>query len=318
MDDLNTRANSAALRDTLAGLSTERVNERYADLDLLSTADLVAAMNAEDAGVAPAVALASDAIADAVDGISERMLRGGRLIYIGAGTPGRLGVLDASEAPPTFGIDPGRILGVIAGGPTALVTAVEGAEDDEEAGRGDIASRDVSELDTVVGISASGRTPYVLAAIAEARRRGAFTVGVACNAASDLGAAADVAIDVVVGPELLTGSTRLKAGTAQKMVLNMLSTLVMVRLGKTWGNLMVDLKASNEKLVARSERTVMLATGADAPTAATTLAAVGGSVKAAILVQLGGMRPAAAETLLKQHDGFLRRALAAAAENTES
>jgi N-acetylmuramic acid 6-phosphate etherase len=303
---------SPALRDALSQLSTERVNERYADLDLLSTRDLVTAMNEEDAAVAPAVALVADAIATAVDGISERMLRGGRLIYIGAGTPGRLGVLDASEAPPTFGIDPDRILGVIAGGPTALVTAVEGAEDDGEAGRTDIAGRNVGDLDTVVGISASGRTPYVLAAIAEARRRGALTVGVACNAASDLGAAADVAIDVVVGPEILTGSTRLKSGTAQKMVLNMLSTLTMVRLGKTWGNLMVDLKASNEKLVARSERTVMLATGTDAPTAAATLAAVGGSVKAAILVHLGGIRPAAAEVLLGQHDGFLRPALAEA------
>ena len=300
-----------ALHAVLAELSTERVNERYADLDLLSTPDLVAAMNAEDASVAPAVALASAAIAEAVDGISERMLRGGRLLYIGAGTPGRLGVLDASEAPPTFGIDPDRILGVMAGGPTALVTAVEGAEDDEEAGRRDIAERDVGELDSGVGISASGRTPYVIAAIVEAKRRGAFAVGVACNAASDLSAAADVAIDVVVGPEILTGSTRLKAGTAQKMVLNMLSTLTMVRLGKTWGNLMVDLRASNEKLVARSERTVMLATGTDAVTAATTLAAVGGSVKAAILVHLAGVRPAAAELLLVHHDGFLRQALAA-------
>ncbi|MET1017189.1 MAG: N-acetylmuramic acid 6-phosphate etherase [Leifsonia flava] len=296
----------------LAELSTERVNDRYADLDLLSTRDLVTAMNTEDAGVASAVAENGDAIATAIDGISERMLRGGRLIYIGAGTPGRLGVLDASEAPPTFGIDPSRIVGVIAGGPAALVTAVEGAEDDEEAGRRDVAALDVTERDTVVGISASGRTPYVLAAVAEARRRRAFTVGVACNAASDLGAAAEVAIDVVVGPELLTGSTRLKAGTAQKMVLNMLSTLTMVRLGKTYGNLMVDLKASNEKLVARSERTVMLATGVDAATASHTLAAVGGSVKAAILVHLAGIEPAAAEALLAEHDGFLRRALAAA------
>ncbi|WP_411719652.1 N-acetylmuramic acid 6-phosphate etherase [Mycetocola sp.] len=310
MADTDSRA--PALHAVLADLSTERVNEKYSDLDLLSTPDLVAAMNTEDGGVAPAVALARGAIAAAVDGISERMLRGGRLIYVGAGTPGRLGVLDASEAPPTFGIDPGRIVGVIAGGSAALVTAVEGAEDDEEAGRQDVADLNVGAFDTVVGISASGRTPYVLAAVAEARSRGAFTVGVACNAASALGAAAEVGIDVVVGPEIVAGSTRLKAGTAQKMVLNMLSTLTMVRLGKTWGNLMVDLKASNEKLVARSERTVMLATGADAATAAATLAAVGGSVKAAILVQLAGIRPSAAEALLAQHDGFLRRALAAA------
>lgn len=312
MVDSDSAADAPALHAVLAELSTERVNDRYADLDLLSTRDLVAAMNAEDSAVAPAVAENADAIATAVDGISERMLRGGRLIYIGAGTPGRLGVLDASEAPPTFGIDPSRIVGVIAGGPTALVTAVEGAEDDEEAGRRDVTDLDVGERDTLVGISASGRTPYVLAAVAEARGRGAFTVGVACNAASDLGAAAEVAIDVVVGPELLTGSTRLKAGTAQKMVLNMLSTLTMVRLGKTFGNLMVDLRASNEKLVARSERTVMLATGVDAPTASRTLAAVGGSVKAAILVHLAGLEPAAADELLAEHDGFLRRALAAA------
>ncbi|MBG6237337.1 N-acetylmuramic acid 6-phosphate etherase [Mycetocola sp. CAN_C7] len=306
-------ADPPELHAVLAELSTERVNDRYADLDLLSTRNLVSAMNAEDAGVAPAVAENTDAIATAVDAISERMLRGGRLIYIGAGTPGRLGVLDASEAPPTFGTDPDRIVGVIAGGRTALVTAVEGAEDDGAAGIRDVADLDVREGDSLVGISASGRTPYVLSAVAEARRRGAFTVGVACNAASDLGAAADVAIDVVVGPELLTGSTRLKAGTAQKMVLNMLSTLTMVRLGKTYGNLMVDLKASNEKLVARSERTVMLATGVDAATAARTLAAVGGSVKAAILVHLGDVTPETAVALLGEHDGFLRRALAEAA-----
>ena len=304
-------ADPPALHSVLAELSTERVNEAYADLDLLSTRDLVAAMNTEDAAVAPAVALQADAIAAAVDGISERMLRGGRLLYIGAGTPGRLGVLDASEAPPTFGIDPNRIVGIIAGGPTALITAVEGAEDDEDAGRRDVAALDVGENDSLVGISASGRTPYVLAAVAEARRRGAFTVGVACNAASDLGTAAEVGIDVVVGPELLTGSTRLKAGTAQKMVLNMLSTLTMVRLGKTYGNLMVDLKATNEKLVARSERTVMLATGIDAATASRTLAAVDGSVKAAILVHLADLEPIAAVKLLERHDGFLRRALAA-------
>ena len=314
MVDSDSTADAPALHAVLAELSTERVNDRYADLDLLPTRDLVAAMNAEDGGVASAVAENADAIETAIDGISERMLRGGRLVYIGAGTPGRLGVLDASEAPPTFGIDPSRIVGVIAGGPTALVNAVEGAEDDEEAGRRDVAALDIGEPDTLVGISASGRTPYVLAAVAEARRRGAFTVGVACNAASDLGAAAEVAIDVVVGPELLTGSTRLKAGTAQKMVLNMLSTLTMVRLGKTYGNLMVDLKASNEKLVARSERTVMLATGVDAATASSTLAAVGGSVKAAILVHLAGIEPAAAGALLAEHDGFLRRALAAAGD----
>ena len=309
MDDTAAAQPGNDLHGVLASLSTEQVDGRYADLDLLSTRDLVSAMSAEDATVPAAVAAVGADVAAAIDGIVDRLNSGGRLIYVGAGTPGRLGVLDASEAPPTFGIDPGLIVGVIAGGRDALLTAVEGAEDDEVAGRADLANLDVSARDAVVLISASGRTPYVMAAAREARARGAFTASIACNDASDLGKEVDVPIDVVVGPEILTGSTRLKSGTAQKLVLNMLSTIAMIRLGKTFGNLMVDLQASNEKLRARSERTVMLATGVDAATAARTLADVGGSVKGAILVHLGGVEPRDAQRVLADSDGYLRRAI---------
>ncbi|PFG29229.1 N-acetylmuramic acid 6-phosphate etherase [Paramicrobacterium agarici] len=294
----------------IGGLATERVNDDYARLDELSTPELVRAMNREDASVAAAVARVDAAIAEAVDAIAQRMRRGGRLLYVGAGTPGRLGVLDASEIPPTFGLDPDRVVGVIAGGDGAIRTAVEGAEDDAELGASDVAARDVGAFDTVVGVSASGRTPYVLGAVAEARERGAFTVGVACNAESALGAAAHTAIEVVVGPEIISGSTRLKAGTAQKMVLNMLSTLTMVRLGKTFGTLMVDVQITNEKLRARAERTIMRATGCDRERAAEQLDAADGSVKTAIVAVLAGVSAAQARAALHEADGFIRDALA--------
>ncbi|KFF58512.1 hypothetical protein JF66_18095 [Cryobacterium sp. MLB-32] len=306
----------AALRDSLALLSTEQTNERYPDLDLLSTAELVHAMNAEDAGVAAAVAAVGPQITAAVDGIAARMSVGGRLIYIGAGTAGRMGILDASETPPTFGTDPELVVGLIAGGPTAVHTAVENAEDSASAGENDLRALGLGARDSVVGISASGRTPYAVGALEYAASVGAFTAGVSCNAGSALGQAASVAIDVVVGPEILTGSTRLKAGTAQKMVLNMLSTITMVRLGKTYGNLMVDMRATNEKLRARAERTVMLATAADAAAAAQALSDTEGSVKAAILVLTTGITPLAATLLLAGHHGFLREAIADAPQIT--
>ncbi|WP_166982240.1 N-acetylmuramic acid 6-phosphate etherase [Paramicrobacterium fandaimingii] len=303
------RNGSGTIHREIEGLATERVNDAYATLDTFSTAELVQAMNREDASVADAVARVEPAIAGAVEAIAERMRRGGRMLYIGAGTPGRLGVLDASEIPPTFGLGPDRVVGIIAGGDGAIRTAVEGAEDDAGKGAADIASRDVAEHDTVVGISASGRTPYVLGALAEARERGAFTIGVACNEASPLGAAADVAIEVVVGPEIISGSTRLKAGTAQKMVLNMLSTLTMVKLGKTYGTLMVDVQITNEKLRARAERTIMRATGCDQLRAAEQLDAADGSVKAAIVAVLTGVSAGAAADALEAADGFIREAL---------
>lgn len=303
------RDGSDDVHKEIGALATETVNEAYQDLDLMSTRELVDAMNREDARVSGAVAAQSDAIASAVDAIAARMAKGGRLLYIGAGTPGRLGVLDASEIPPTFGLSPDVVIGVIAGGDSAIRTAAEGAEDSSELGAADIASHDVTELDSVVGISASGRTPYVRAALHEARQRGALTIGVACNAGSPLGRESDIGIEVVVGPEIVTGSTRLKAGTAQKMVLNMLSTLVMVKRGKTYGNLMVDVKVTNKKLRARAERTVMLATGAEREDASRVLRAAGGSVKTAILTVLSGVSVEEATQRLADADGFLRHAL---------
>ncbi len=305
------------LPNQLATLVTESVNEHTAQLDILSTADQVRLMNTEDRRVAAAVGDCAAEIARAIDGVAGRMAAGGRLIYLGAGTAGRLGVLDASEIPPTFGMDPARVLGVIAGGRTAIEHAVENAEDHPETGAADLVGLQITASDAVVGIAASGRTPYVLGALEHARSVGAFTVSLSCNPQAPIGAAVDVPIEVVVGPEVLTGSTRLKAGTAQKMVLNMITTLTMVKLGKTYGNLMVDLQASNEKLRRRSKRIVMLATGSDAGQARTTLDAVEGSVKTAILVIKSGLEPAAAQTLLADNNGVLRAAIDAACHETD-
>lgn len=299
------------LRAELATLSTEQVGDRFPDLDALSTRELVGAMNEDNRSVPDAIAAVEPLIAEAVDAIVERLRRGGRLIYLGAGTAGRMGILDASEAPPTFGTDPGLIVGLIAGGPGAIQQAVEDAEDDDHAGRADLASLAITADDAVVGVSASGRTPYVLGALEYARSLGAVTIGLSCNAGSPLGRDADIGIETVVGPELLTGSTRLKAGTAQKLVLNMLSTISMVRLGKTYRNLMVDLRATNEKLRARSERTVMLATDVDAATAARTLESVDGWVKAAILVLVTGIDAGEAVARLRRGDGSLSAAITA-------
>ncbi|WP_052462172.1 N-acetylmuramic acid 6-phosphate etherase [Nigerium massiliense] len=296
----------------LSGLTTERSDPRFGELDRLTTREAAALMNSEDAGVPAAVAEKLDEIAAAVDAIAERMGRGGRLLYAGAGTAGRLGVLDASECPPTFSTDPTQVVGIIAGGPTALTTAIEGAEDDRDLAVADVARLEVGPDDSLVGISASGRTPYAIAAVEEARRRGAFTVGLSCNGSSSLGDAAEVAIEVVTGPEIVTGSTRLKAGTAQKLVLNMLSTLTMVRLGKTYGSLMVDVRATNEKLRARAHGMVAAATGAADDEVSRALSASAGRAKVAILMLTAGIDVAEADTLLDAHGGRLRAALAAA------
>ena len=301
-----------ALRESLKSFATEAVNEATRDLDRLSLDEQVALMCLQNATVADAVAACAPQLASAITLVVDGMRAGGRLIYVGAGTPGRLGVLDASEIPPTYGMDPSRVVGVIAGGDAAIRTAVENAEDDDVAGADAMDDLSVGEHDTVVGISASGRTPYVLGALKRARELGASTVGFACNAGSAIGEASDVAIETVVGPEVVTGSTRLKAGTAQKVVLNTISTLAMVRLGKVYGNLMVDVRATNEKLRARSERIVMLATGTDASTAADALTEVDGWVKAAILVVLTGLDGDGAVRLLNDHDGMLREAIGAA------
>jgi N-acetylmuramic acid 6-phosphate etherase len=266
-------------------------------------------MLTHSAGVHAAVEAASAAVVQTIDAVAERLQRGGRLLYVGAGTAGRLGVLDASECPPTFGTPPGLVVGLIAGGVQAIQKPVEYAEDNATAGARDLHDINVTEADAVVGITASGRTPYVIGALEEARKRGAFTASLACNEGSAVSHLADAAIEVVVGPEFIAGSTRLNSGTAQKLVLNMISTLVMVKLGKTYGNLMVDLRATNEKLLARSQRTVQHATGVSAQEAATALDSVGGSVKAAILVLLTGIEAGQAKDALEEAGGFLRRAI---------
>ncbi|MFE7788076.1 N-acetylmuramic acid 6-phosphate etherase [Streptomyces sp. NPDC057460] len=304
------------LRAELATLTTEAFRPELAEIDRLDTLEIARIMNGEDRTVPTAVAARLPEIAAAIDGTAARMARGGRLIYAGAGTPGRLGILDASECPPTFNTDPSEVIGLIAGGPSAIITAVEGAEDSKELAAADLDALDLTPDDTVVGISASGRTPYAIGAVEHARAKGALTIGLSCNADSALGGAAEHPVEIVVGPELLTGSTRLKAGTAQKLVLNMLSTITMIRLGKTYGNLMVDVRASNEKLRARSRRIVALATGASDEEIEAALAATDGEVKNAILTILGQVDGPTAATLLSASDGHLRAALAAAPRTT--
>ncbi|WP_435128336.1 N-acetylmuramic acid 6-phosphate etherase [Actinacidiphila sp. bgisy144] len=302
-----------ALRRELDTLTTEAFRPELAEIDRRSTLEIARLMNGEDLTVPAAVAGQLPQIATAIDGIAARMGRGGRLVYAGAGTAGRLGVLDASECPPTFNTTPGReVVGLIAGGPEAMVTSVEGAEDSKELAAADLDALALTEADSVVGISASGRTPYAIGAVEFARRAGALTVGLACNAGSPLAAAADHGIEVVVGPELVVGSTRLKAGTAQKLVLNMLSTITMIRLGKTYGSLMVDVRASNEKLRARSRRIVALATGAADTAIEEALSATDGEVKPAILTLLAKVDAAEAASLLTASNGHLRKALDAA------
>ncbi|MER7814959.1 N-acetylmuramic acid 6-phosphate etherase [Streptomyces sp. NPDC096153] len=299
----------AELRAQLESLTTEAFRPELAGIDRLPTAEIARIMNGEDRTVPDAVATQIPAIAAAIDATADRMARGGRLVYAGAGTAGRLGVLDASECPPTFNTGPDEVVGLIAGGPSAMVEAVEGAEDSEELAAADLDALGLTALDTVVGVSASGRTPYAVGAVEHARTAGALTIGLSCNAGSALAAAAEHGIEVVVGPELLTGSTRLKAGTAQKLVLNMISTITMIRLGKTYGNLMVDVRASNEKLRARSRRIVSLATDAPDEAVETALTAAGGEVKTAILMLLADVDAPTATDLLKRAHGHLREAL---------
>lgn len=301
----------ADLLEELAALGTEASTTERGDLDLLDTAELVRRMNTEDQRVPLAVAERADEIAQAVDGIAERFRRGGRLIYIGAGTAGRVGVLDASECPPTFGTDPSMVVGLIAGGETAIRAAVENAEDDAQAAETSLRGLELNAHDTVVGISASGRTPYVVGGLAYARGIGALTVAIASNSDSDIGAAAEIAIEVVTGPEFISGSTRLKAGTAQKLVVNMLTTLSMIKLGKTYRGVMVDLLATNEKLHARSVRTVTQLAGVGVDEASAALRAADGSVKLALLILASGADAKRAKVALAEADGILREAIAA-------
>lgn len=300
---------STAPKTHLASLVSEARNPRSAEIDLMSTRDVVACMNAEDRGVAEAVALELPAIAATVDRIVAALNGGGRLIYIGAGTSGRLGVLDASECPPTFSVPADKVIGIIAGGDSALRRSVEAAEDDAATGAADLKAIALTAKDFVVGIAVSGRTPYVIGALEHARTVGAGTAALTCNRNSAMAAIADIAISTIVGPEVITGSTRLKSGTAQKMVLNMLSTASMIRLGKTWGNLMVDVSISNHKLAERATAMVRDATGCSTEEARGVLAQSGGSVKLALMMQITGLDANTARATLEAERGFLRKAI---------
>lgn len=291
---------------------TERRNPRTADIDTLSPLEIVDRIGIEDAEVPRAVATARLEIAKAMELIGAAFRAGGRLFYVGAGTSGRLGVLDASECPPTFGVPPEMVTGVIAGGHGALVRSIEGAEDDPAQGMAEMDSRGVGPADVVVGIAASGTTPFVRAALVRAQTLGARTVLLTCAEPPRLLLdRCDVTIFVPTGPEVVTGSTRMKAGTATKLVLNTLTTGAMIRLGKTYGNLMVDLKATNAKLVDRGERIVMEVSGADRAAARRAIAAAGGRVRTAIVIASKGCSAAEAEALLARHDNHLRPILGA-------
>jgi N-acetylmuramic acid 6-phosphate etherase len=293
---------------TRAALLTEARNPASAKIDALSTTEMLRVMNAADQQVAFAVENEIPNIALAVDAIAARLENGGRLFYIGAGTSGRLGVLDASECPPTFNTPPDLVQGIIAGGDGALRHSIERAEDDQELGRQDLTERDFAAGDAVVGIAASGRTPYVLGALHYAHSLGALTVGLSCTPDSEIGRAAEIAITPVPGPEIVTGSTRMRAGTATKLVLNMLSTGVMIRMGYVYGNLMVNMQATNEKLTDRAQRIIATITGVPYDEAARLLSA-GGSVRVAILMHKLGLSRGEAEAKLREARGRLRVAL---------
>lgn len=279
--------------ETLMALGTEQSDRRYGRLDEMSVGEIVAAMNGADRDVPVAIGVALASISAAISAAEPAFGAGGRLVYIGAGTSGRLGVLDAAECPPTFHTAPERVVGLIAGGRRALIDAVEGAEDDAEAGARDVASLDVGADDTVVGLAASGRTPYVRGALVEAQRRGAVTVAISCNSPAELSRFAQYPIEIPVGPEIVAGSTRLKAGSAQKQVLNMISTALMVRTGRTYGNLMVDMAATNDKL--RDRAIAMVCTIADVTTA-----------EAKEALDQAGLEVKTATVMLMQHEDVER------------
>lgn len=290
-------------------LETEKANPATTEIDRMSALEIAQVMNAEDAKVAQAIAQELPQIARATEEIATRLRRGGRLIYVGAGTSGRLGVLDAAECPPTFNVAPETVIGLLAGGPIAQSQAQEDQEDSVEAGEADVASLNLNADDVVVGIAASGRTPYALGAVAYANARGALTIGIACNRGIPLEEAVQIMIAPVVGPEVITGSTRLKAGTAQKMVLNMLSTGSMILLGKTYGNLMVDVQATNLKLHLRALKVVQTVTGLERESAEALLQQSGGEVKTAILVGKTNLTPEQAREQLAAHGDILRATL---------
>lgn len=293
-------------------LETEQRNPRTHCLDMLPTSEIVAAIHREDETVTGAIGNALPRIAAAADLVTEGLRAGGRLFYIGAGTSGRLGVLDAAECPPTFNTPPEMVQALIAGGKDAIFKAVEGVEDDPDLAAADLAAKCLSSSDVVVGLTASGRTPYVVGGLRYAASVGCKTIAVVCVSDTELAGIATLTVAVPVGPEVIAGSTRMKAGTAQKMFLNMLSTTVMIKLGKTYGNLMVDVRASNAKLAARVRRIVREATGAGEHEADAALSVADGSAKTAIVMLLGGITVMEAEIRLEQAGGSVRRALSVA------
>jgi N-acetylmuramic acid 6-phosphate etherase len=301
--------------ENLAKLVTEGRNPNTMEIDSVSTIEMVEMINEEDKKVAIAVGEAKESIAKAIDLIAERLARGGRLIYIGAGTSGRLGILDASECPPTYGVSHELVQGIIAGGHTAIFKAVEGAEDDSELAKKDLMENDLNQNDVVCGIAASGRTPYVIGGMSYAKEIGAGVVCVTMNPESEMARIAEAPISVVVGPEVIMGSTRMKAGTAQKLVLNMLSTGAMIKLGKVYGNLMVDVKASNKKLYARAKRITMMATGETEEAVEKVLRQTDMNVKLSILMIMTGLDKDSAEKLLEENKGYVQKAINASTVN---
>ncbi|MGI6364148.1 MAG: N-acetylmuramic acid 6-phosphate etherase [Bacillota bacterium] len=293
----------------LSQLSTEQRNERTQDLDLMSPLEALKAMNQEDAQVAPAVGKAIPQIEKAVEAVIRAFKSGGRLIYVGAGTSGRLGFLDAAECPPTFGTPPEQVVALLAGGTVAFAQAVEGAEDDYAMGAKDLQDIGLEARDVVIGIAASGRTPYVLGALEYAREVGCTTASISCNENSPISSVADIPIEVIVGPEVLTGSTRLKAGTAQKLVLNMISTVSMVGIGKVFKNLMVDVQPTNKKLETRAVNIIMSATGCTQEKAVQHLKLAEGSVKLAIVMILLNCDVHTARAKLDAADGHIRKSI---------
>ncbi len=293
----------------LKGMTTETRNAASADLDTMTSLEIVTLMNREDSTIAEAVRAQLPQIAKAVDLCVDSLQKGGRMIYMGAGTSGRLGAIDAAECPPTFGVAPGAVIGLIAGGQTIDISLSADREDSPQCGVEDLEGVSLSCMDTVIGVAASGRTPYVIGGLEYARSLGCHTVAIACNKGSSIGNVADIAIEVIVGPEVLTGSTRLKAGTSQKMVLNMLSTASMVRTGKCYRNLMVDVVQTNEKLQARAQGILMEATGVSRDEAKTLLERSGGSVKTAVVMVLSSCSADEARTRLEKAGGHVREAI---------
>lgn len=293
----------------LTGMTTETRNEASSDLDTMTSLEIVTLMNSEDSKIAAAVKAQLPEIAKAVDLCVDSLEKGGRIIYIGAGTSGRLGAIDAAECPPTFGVAPGTVVGLIAGGQSIDISLSADREDSPQCGREDLSGIALNGKDTVVGVAASGRTPYVIGGMEYSRSLGCHTVSIACNKGSTIGNLADVAIEVIVGPEVLTGSTRLKAGTSQKMILNMISTASMVRTGKCYKNLMVDVVQTNAKLEARAVGILVAATGISKDEAASVLKKAGGSVKKAVVMVLSSCSPDEAEERLKASKGHVREAL---------